>query len=274
MNQLRQTIEQGRADQQPRHDLGPVRLRQGDWWRALIHALSARASGPFVALNAADDHARAHGDRAVRHRSRTAASARSARSRRRMAARSISTRSPTCRARRRARSCACWSISSSSGSAAPSGSRSTSASSPRPRRTSKAMIAEGRFREDSSIGWPSCRSRVPGARRAARGHPVAGRPLHAPDRASRPASGRAASATMRMAVLQAHDWPGNVRQLRNNIERLMILARGDDVGRADHRRHAAGRDRRHAAAQRPASRTSTSWRCRCAKRARCSSANI
>ncbi|MCR5859777.1 sigma-54 dependent transcriptional regulator [Mesorhizobium sp. J428] len=32
-----------------------------------------------------------------------------------------------------------------------------------------------------------------------------------------------------MAVLQAHNWPGNVRQLRNNVERLMILARGDDV---------------------------------------------
>ncbi|MFP1632614.1 sigma-54-dependent transcriptional regulator [Zhengella sp. ZM62] len=31
-----------------------------------------------------------------------------------------------------------------------------------------------------------------------------------------------------MAVLQAHNWPGNVRQLRNNVERLMILARGDD----------------------------------------------
>ncbi|MCP1200756.1 sigma-54 dependent transcriptional regulator [Notoacmeibacter sp. MSK16QG-6] len=32
-----------------------------------------------------------------------------------------------------------------------------------------------------------------------------------------------------MAVLQSHDWPGNVRQLRNNIERLMILARGGDA---------------------------------------------
>jgi two-component system, NtrC family, nitrogen regulation response regulator NtrX len=30
-----------------------------------------------------------------------------------------------------------------------------------------------------------------------------------------------------MAVLQLHDWPGNVRQLRNNVERLMILAGGD-----------------------------------------------
>jgi two-component system, NtrC family, nitrogen regulation response regulator NtrX len=30
-----------------------------------------------------------------------------------------------------------------------------------------------------------------------------------------------------LAVLQSHDWPGNVRQLRNNVERLMILATGD-----------------------------------------------
>ncbi|MFG1349551.1 sigma-54-dependent transcriptional regulator [Xanthobacter autotrophicus] len=30
-----------------------------------------------------------------------------------------------------------------------------------------------------------------------------------------------------MAVLQSHDWPGNVRQLRNNVERLLILAGGD-----------------------------------------------
>lgn len=30
-----------------------------------------------------------------------------------------------------------------------------------------------------------------------------------------------------MAVLQSHDWPGNVRQLRNNIERLLILASDD-----------------------------------------------
>ena len=30
-----------------------------------------------------------------------------------------------------------------------------------------------------------------------------------------------------MAVLQSHDWPGNIRQLRNNVERLMILTAGD-----------------------------------------------
>ena len=30
-----------------------------------------------------------------------------------------------------------------------------------------------------------------------------------------------------LAVLQTHDWPGNLRQLRNNIERLMILVTAD-----------------------------------------------
>ena len=33
-----------------------------------------------------------------------------------------------------------------------------------------------------------------------------------------------------MAALQAHDWPGNVRQLRNIIERTLIMTPGDRVG--------------------------------------------
>jgi two-component system nitrogen regulation response regulator NtrX len=33
-----------------------------------------------------------------------------------------------------------------------------------------------------------------------------------------------------IAALQAHDWPGNVRQLRNIIERTLILTPGDRVG--------------------------------------------
>jgi two-component system nitrogen regulation response regulator NtrX len=30
-----------------------------------------------------------------------------------------------------------------------------------------------------------------------------------------------------VAILQTQDWPGNVRQLRNNVERLMIMSAGD-----------------------------------------------
>jgi two-component system nitrogen regulation response regulator NtrX len=33
-----------------------------------------------------------------------------------------------------------------------------------------------------------------------------------------------------LAALQAYDWPGNVRQLRNIVERTIILAPGDRIG--------------------------------------------
>lgn len=36
-----------------------------------------------------------------------------------------------------------------------------------------------------------------------------------------------------LAALQAHDWPGNVRQLRNIIERTIILAPDDRIGRIE-----------------------------------------
>ena len=36
-----------------------------------------------------------------------------------------------------------------------------------------------------------------------------------------------------VAALQAFDWPGNVRQLRNVVERTIILAPGDRIGRID-----------------------------------------
>ena len=71
-------------------------------------------------------------------------------------------------------------------------------------------------------------------------------------------------------MLQAHDWPGNIRQLRNNVERLMILARGDDAEApitADMLPTEIG-DMLPTRAERR--RTSTSWRCRCARRAKCS----
>lgn len=36
-----------------------------------------------------------------------------------------------------------------------------------------------------------------------------------------------------MAAFQSYDWPGNVRQLRNIIERILILTPGDRAGRID-----------------------------------------
>jgi two-component system, NtrC family, nitrogen regulation response regulator NtrX len=42
-----------------------------------------------------------------------------------------------------------------------------------------------------------------------------------------------AIATEAIAALQAYDWPGNVRQLRNIVERTFILAPGERIGRID-----------------------------------------
>ena len=36
-----------------------------------------------------------------------------------------------------------------------------------------------------------------------------------------------------MVAMQSYDWPGNVRQLRNVVERTIILAPGDRIGRID-----------------------------------------
>ena len=36
-----------------------------------------------------------------------------------------------------------------------------------------------------------------------------------------------------MVALQSYEWPGNVRQLRNVVERTVILAPGDRIGRID-----------------------------------------
>jgi two-component system nitrogen regulation response regulator NtrX len=89
-----------------------------------------------------------------------------------------------------------------------------------------ALIRDGKFREDLF-------------------HRLSVVPVHVPSLAERredipdliDSFARAYSATSgqparklaidAMAVLQAHDWPGNIRQLRNNVERVMILAGGD-----------------------------------------------
>ena len=74
-----------------------------------------------------------------------------------------------------------------------------------------------------------------------------------------------------LAALQGHDWPGNVRQLRNVIERLLILApAGGAPIRADVLPNESARMRRRCCAGRRAARSCS---CRCAMRARSSSGN-
>jgi two-component system nitrogen regulation response regulator NtrX len=93
-------------------------------------------------------------------------------------------------------------------------------------RNLEALIAEGRFREDLYHRLSVVPIRVP---------PLAERREDIPelvdyfmDQISQ-ATGlpKRRIGEDAMAVLQSHNWPGNVRQLRNNIERLLILAGGD-----------------------------------------------
>jgi len=87
-------------------------------------------------------------------------------------------------------------------------------------------IAAGRFREDLFHRLSVVPIRVPGL--AERREDIAELVEYFIDRVSS-AQGlpKRILGEDAIATLQVHAWPGNVRQLRNNIERLLILASGD-----------------------------------------------
>ena len=90
----------------------------------------------------------------------------------------------------------------------------------------KTEIAEGRFREDLFHRLNVVPIRVPAL--SERREDIAElveyfvETISAAQGLPRRAIGEDA-----VAVLQVHPWPGNIRELRNNIERLLILATGD-----------------------------------------------
>jgi two-component system nitrogen regulation response regulator NtrX len=87
-------------------------------------------------------------------------------------------------------------------------------------------IAAGRFREDLFYRLNVVPVRIPPLRERREDIPELVSHFLARIAAERrmPSPNISAEA---MAALQAHDWPGNIRQLRNVIERTLILAPGD-----------------------------------------------
>ncbi|HEY0218485.1 MAG TPA: sigma-54 dependent transcriptional regulator [Afipia sp.] len=93
-------------------------------------------------------------------------------------------------------------------------------------RNLEAEIAEGRFREDLYHRLSVVPIRVP---------PLSERREDIPELVEHFMEQISSSTGLpkrrigedAMAVLQSHVWPGNVRQLRNNVERVMILAGGE-----------------------------------------------
>ncbi|WP_300974597.1 sigma-54 dependent transcriptional regulator [Sphingomonas sp. LHG3406-1] len=93
-------------------------------------------------------------------------------------------------------------------------------------------IAAGRFREDLYYRLNVVPVRIPPLRERREDIPELANHYLARFSAERrmPAPSLSDEA---LAALQAHDWPGNVRQLRNIIERTVIMAPTDRLGRID-----------------------------------------
>jgi two-component system nitrogen regulation response regulator NtrX len=97
-----------------------------------------------------------------------------------------------------------------------------------------AAIAAGRFREDLYYRLAVVPLRVPALKERREDIPALAADFlaRAADASGLPARSLASDA---IAALQAHDWPGNVRQLRNIMDWMMIMRSGEtEVFRAEH----------------------------------------
>lgn len=98
-----------------------------------------------------------------------------------------------------------------------------------------AEVAAGRFRQDLFYRLNVVPIRLPSLReRRDDIHPLA---LHFLSRANQAHQRNVHLTTEALALLDAHPWPGNIRELGNVIERLVLLADGATVGPTELARH-------------------------------------
>jgi DNA-binding NtrC family response regulator len=87
------------------------------------------------------------------------------------------------------------------------------------------MVAEGRFREDLYYRLSTFPMRLPALRERGQDIPLLAKALLARLAPNR----RLRLSTKAQARLAAHAFPGNVRELRNVLERVLVLTDGDEV---------------------------------------------
>ena len=113
-------------------------------------------------------------------------------------------------------------------------------------------IEKGDFREDLYFRLSVIPIRVPAAARAAGGHPAAGRALREAVRGREQLPAARPSRPRPWRCCKRHPWRGNVRELRNTIERLLIMVEGDEI-RPEHLADVLRAAGRRGSARRPRS---------------------
>jgi len=103
------------------------------------------------------------------------------------------------------------------------------------------LVAEGRFREDLFYRLEGIVLRVPPLRERREDVPLLAR--HFLERACREMARKLVFSEDALERLATLDWPGNVRQLRNLVERLAILVPRDTITAEDVERHLGGASR-------------------------------
>ena len=95
------------------------------------------------------------------------------------------------------------------------------------------LVEEGKLRADLYHRLSVFTIELPALKRAARGHRRAGRRLRTLFRRSREEARERHLRAARSQLLLSYDYPGNIRELRNIIERAVILARGPELTEKD-----------------------------------------
>ena len=101
--------------------------------------------------------------------------------------------------------------------------------SPRPTASSRRKSKQGRFREDLYYRLNVLPIALPPLRDRRRRHPAAGRLLRRRLQPEFKKRVRGVDAGRDEARCRRYGWPGNIRELRNAVERAMLLVEGDEL---------------------------------------------